>query len=61
MPYLVHAEVVKPGSGTFNAEAETIRVAVEKAQRLRAHGFVVHIKDPDGRTIAETSELKQAE
>ena len=60
MPYLVRAEVAKPGSGTFMAEAETIRAAFENARRLRAHGFVVQITDPAERMVDETSELKQA-
>jgi protein involved in polysaccharide export with SLBB domain len=53
----VSAEVAKPGSGTFMAEAETIRAAIEKARGLRSHGFVVQIMDPAGRTVDETSEL----
>ena len=57
MPYLVRAEVAKPGSGIFKTEAETIRDAIEKAERLRAHGLVVQIVDPGGRTVDETSEL----
>ena len=28
MPYLVRAEVAKPASGSFQAEAKTIRIAV---------------------------------
>jgi protein involved in polysaccharide export with SLBB domain len=32
MPYLVRAEVEKPGSGTFKTEADTKRDAIEKAQ-----------------------------
>jgi protein involved in polysaccharide export with SLBB domain len=59
MPYLVRAEVAKPGSGTFMAEAETIRAAFEQARGLRSHGFVVQIMDPVGRKVDETSELKQ--
>ena len=60
MPYLVRAEVAKPGSGTLMAEAETIRAAFEKARGLRSHGFVVQITDAAGRKVDETSELKQA-
>ena len=45
MPYLVRAEVEKPGSGTFKAEADTKRDAVEKAQGLRSQGFHVFIMD----------------
>ena len=60
MPYLVRAEVAKPGSGTFMAQAETIRAAFENARRLRSHGFVVQITDTAERMVDETSELKQA-
>jgi hypothetical protein len=60
MPYLVRAEVAKPGSGTFMAQAETIRAAFENARRQSSHGFVVQITDPAERTVDETSELKQA-
>ena len=31
MPYLVRAEVEKPGSGTFKTEVETKADAIEKA------------------------------
>ena len=54
MPYLVRAEVEKPGRGTFNTEAETKRDAIEKAQGLRAHGFRVLITCPKGEPIDET-------
>ena len=57
MPYLVRAEVAKPGRGTFRTEAETKRAALEKARGLRAQGLVVEIKDPDGRAVDETSGL----
>ena len=36
MPYLVRAEVEKPGSGTFKTEAETKRDAIKKARELRS-------------------------
>jgi protein involved in polysaccharide export with SLBB domain len=48
MPYLVRAEVKKPGSGTFKTEAETKRDAIEKAQGAalpRARGLN---NGPDG-------------
>ena len=48
MPYLVRAEVEKPGCGTFKTEAETKYDAIEKAQRLRTHGFRVLITGPKG-------------
>ena len=54
MPYLVRAEVEKPGSGTFKTEAETKRDAIEKAQGLRSQGFQVLIMDPKGRPVDET-------
>jgi hypothetical protein len=38
MPYLVRAEVEKPGSGTFKTEVETKADAIERAQGLRSHG-----------------------
>jgi hypothetical protein len=40
MPYLVRAEVEKPGSGTFRTEAETKRDAIKKARfGPKAFGF----------------------
>jgi protein involved in polysaccharide export with SLBB domain len=57
MPYLVRAEVEKPGSGTFKTEAETKRNAIEKAQGLRSQGLRVQITDPAGRPVNEASEL----
>jgi hypothetical protein len=58
MPYLVRAEIEKPGSGTFKTEVETERNAIEKAKVLRAQGLLVQITDPTGRAIDETNELK---
>ena len=55
MPYLVRAEGEKPGSGTFRTEAETKRDAIEKAQRLRSHGFLVLVTDPKGQPVDEAS------
>jgi hypothetical protein len=54
MPYLVRADIHKPGKGTFNTEAETIQAALEKARSLRAQGIVVEITDPNGWPIDET-------
>ena len=54
MPYLVRAEVEKPGSGTFKTEVETKADAIEKAQGLRSHGLVVQITDPKGQPVDET-------
>ena len=56
MPYLVRAEVEKPGSGTFKTEAETKRDAIEKAQRLRCQGLVVQITDAKGAPVDETAD-----
>jgi hypothetical protein len=56
MPYLVRAELEKPGSGVFTTEAETIRAAFAKARGLRAQGLVVQIMDAQGRTVDETNE-----
>jgi hypothetical protein len=55
MPYLVRAEVDKPGSGTFKIEVVTKRDAIEKAQGLRSHGLVVNITDPKGQPVDEAS------
>ena len=57
MPYLVRAEIEKPGSGRFETEAETKRDAIVKAQGLRSHGLVVQITDPAGQSVDETNEL----
>jgi hypothetical protein len=60
MPYLVRAEIEKPGCGTFKTEAETERNAIEQAKELRAHGLLVQITDPTGRPVDETNELTEA-
>jgi hypothetical protein len=60
MPYLVRAEIEKPGCGTFKTEAETERNAIEKAKKFRAHGLLVQITDPTGRPVDETNELTAA-
>jgi protein involved in polysaccharide export with SLBB domain len=56
MPYLVQAQVEKPGSGTFKTEAETKRDAIEKARGLRSQGLVVQITDAKGAPIDETAD-----
>ena len=56
MPYLVRAEIEKPGSGTFKTEAETKHDAVEKAQRLRTQGFRVCVTDAKGAPVDETAD-----
>jgi len=56
MPYLVRAEIEKPGSGTFKTEAETKRDAVEKAQRLRTQGFRAYVTDAKGAPVDETAD-----
>jgi hypothetical protein len=53
MPYLVRAEVEKPGSGTFGAGAETKRGAIEKAQGLRSQGLRVLITGAEGERVDE--------
>ena len=53
MPYLVRAEVEKPGSGTFKTEVETKRDAIEKAQGLRSHGLRALITSPRGEPVDE--------
>ena len=53
MPYLVRAEVEQPGRGTFRAEAETKRDAIEKAREFRSHGLVVQITDSKGEPVDE--------
>ena len=53
MPYLVRAKVEKPGSGTFKAEADTKRDAIEKAQGLRSQGLRVVITGPQGEPVDE--------
>jgi len=53
MPYLVRAEVEKPGSGTFKTEAETKRDAIKKARELRSQGLRVLIMDPKGELVDE--------
>ena len=55
MPYLVRAEVEKPGSGTFKTEADTKRDAIEKAQGLRSQGLRVVITGPKGERVDEAS------
>jgi Fe-S cluster assembly iron-binding protein IscA len=56
MPYLVRAEIEKPGCGTFKTEAETKRDAVEKAQRLRTEGFRAYVTDATGAPVDETAD-----
>ena len=56
MPYLVQAQVEKPGRGTFMTEAETKRDAIEKAQGLRSQGLVVQITDAKGAPVDETAD-----
>ncbi len=56
MPYLVRAEIEKPGTGTFKTEAETKRDALKKAQGLRAQGLRVIITGPKGEPVDETAE-----
>jgi len=53
MPYLVCAEIEKPGGGTFKTEAN-IKRATQKAQELRSHGLLVLITDPQDEPLDET-------
>jgi hypothetical protein len=55
MPYVVQAQVERPGSGTFKTEAETKRDAIERAHGLRSQGLVVWITDPKGQPVDEVS------
>ncbi|MEI8152277.1 MAG: hypothetical protein WCG92_11835 [Hyphomicrobiales bacterium] len=52
MPYLVRAEIEKPGTGTFKTEAETKCDAPMKDQR--ADGFRVIITCPKGEPVDAT-------
>jgi hypothetical protein len=56
MPYLVRAEIEKPGSGSFKTEAETRRDAIEKARRLRTPGLRVIVIGPNGEPVDETAD-----
>jgi hypothetical protein len=56
MPYLVCAEIEKPGTGMFKAEAETKRDALKKAHALRTHGLRVIVTGPKGEPVDETAE-----
>ena len=56
MPYLVRAEIERPGSGVFKCETETKRDAIEKAQRLRSDGLRVQIADDKGEPVDETAD-----
>jgi hypothetical protein len=56
MAYVVRAVNVDGVTGTFTAEKNTRREALELAKSLRERGFWVIIKGPDGKTLDETEE-----
>ena len=56
MPYIVRAINVDGVTGTFTAEKNTRREAVELAKSLRQEGLWVIIIGPDGKPIDETKE-----
>jgi hypothetical protein len=53
MMYVVKAWRAEPGTGPFEAEAETKEDAIEKARDLRGQGLQVKIFRPDGEPINE--------
>jgi hypothetical protein len=56
MVYVVRAINVDGVTGTFTAEKNTRREAVELAKSLREHGLWVIIIGPDGKPLDETKE-----
>jgi hypothetical protein len=54
MAYLVRAVNVDGITGTFTAEKDTRREALELAKSLRGRGLWVIVTDPDGKTVDET-------
>jgi hypothetical protein len=54
MAYLVRAIHADGVTGTFTAEMNTRRSALESAKRLRKQGLLVSITDPDGKEVDET-------
>jgi hypothetical protein len=54
MAYLVRAVNVDGITGTFTAEKNTRREALELAKSLRERGLWVIVTDPDGKTVDET-------
>jgi hypothetical protein len=56
MVYVVRAIHVNGVTGTFTAEKNTRREALELAKSLRAIGLLVIITGPDGKTVDETED-----
>jgi hypothetical protein len=56
MVYVVRAVNVDGVTGTFTAEKNTRREAVELAKSLREEGLWVIITGPDGKPLDETKE-----
>ena len=56
MAYVVRAINVDGVTGTFAAEKNTRREALELAKTLREEGFWVIVTGPDGKTVDETED-----
>ena len=56
MAYVVRAINVDGVTGTFRAEKNTRREALELAKALREEGFLVIVTGPDGKTVDETED-----
>jgi hypothetical protein len=56
MGYVVRAINVDGVTGTFTAEKNTRREALELAKRLREEGFWVIVTGPDGKAVDETED-----
>ena len=56
MAYVVRAINVDGVTGTFTAEKNTRREALELAKALREEGFLVIVTGPDGKTVDETED-----
>jgi hypothetical protein len=54
--YVVRAINVDGVTGTFKAEKNTRREALELANSLRKEGFLVMITGPDGKTVEDEPE-----
>jgi hypothetical protein len=52
--YVVRAIHVDGVTGTFRAEKNTRREALELAKNLRGQGLWVIVTDPDGKTVDDT-------
>ena len=56
MGYVVRAIHEDGVRGTFKAEKDTRREALELAKALREEGFLVIVTGPDGKTVDETED-----